>query len=140
MEAWNSRVELGHTEDKQENFDKLFPGSTRNNTFRDSINWLNTFDLEQGHSLRAGAEYLNDKVRSSNAFTEPSRKNYGLFAQHTFQGEQFSTELGVRHDKNEQYGSENTWNGALTLPMDAANDLILSYAEGFRVPTFADLY
>src|SRR5690606_3760028 len=139
-EVWTSRVELGHSEDKQENFDKLFPGSSVNNTYRDSISWLNTLQLNDSQSLRLGAEYLNDKVRSSNALTEPSRKNMALFAQHSFQAQYFSTELGMRHDKNEQFGSENTFNAALTVPVNADNQLILSYAEGFRVPTFADLY
>jgi vitamin B12 transporter len=139
-DAWTSRVEVGHSEDKQENFDKLFAGSTVNNTYRDSISWLNTLRLSDSQSLRLGAEYLNDKVRSSNDLAEPSRKNMALFAQHSFQGQYFSTELGLRHDKNEQFGSENTFNAALTVPVNADNQLILSYAEGFRVPTFADLY
>ncbi|MBN7822974.1 TonB-dependent receptor domain-containing protein, partial [Bowmanella yangjiangensis] len=36
--------------------------------------------------------------------------------------------------------SENTWNAALTVPLSRSNDLILSYSEGFRAPTFNDLY
>lgn len=139
-DIWNTRVELGHSEDKQENFDKLFAGSSVNNTYRDSLNWLNTLNLSEQHTLRVGAEYLNDKVRSSNAFSEPSRKNQAAFIQHSYQGQDFSTEVGMRHDKNEQYGSENTFNAALTVPVNADHQLILSYAEGFRVPTFADLY
>ncbi|KRW57830.1 TonB-dependent receptor domain-containing protein [Pseudomonas sp. TTU2014-080ASC] len=139
-DLWSSRIELGHSEDKQENFDKLYAGSTVNNTYRDTVSWLNTLSLGNGHSLRAGAEYLNDKVRSSNNFAQNDRDNQALFAQHSFEGEHFSTELGMRHDDNEQFGSENTFNGALTLPVNADNQLILSYAEGFRVPTFADLY
>ena len=139
-ERWSSRVELGHSEDRQENFDKLFPGSTVNNTYRDTVTWLNTLQLGGGHSLRAGAEYLNDKVRSSNDFAQNDRDNRALFAQHSFQGEQFSTELGMRHDRNEQFGNENTFNAALSVDVNADNQLTLSYAEGFRVPTFADLY
>lgn len=139
-DLWSTRVELGHSEDRQENFDKLFPGSTVNNTYRDTVTWLNTLQLGSGHSLRAGAEYLNDKVRSSNDFAQNDRDNQALFAQHSFQGEQFSTELGMRHDDNEQFGSENTFNAALSVPVNADNQLTLSYAEGFRVPTFADLY
>ncbi|MCU1719355.1 TonB-dependent receptor domain-containing protein [Pseudomonas sp. 5P_3.1_Bac2] len=139
-DLWSSRVELGHSEDKQENFDKLFPGSTVNNTYRDTVTWLNTLTLGNGHSLRAGAEYLNDKVRSSNDFAQNDRDNHALFAQHSFQGDSFSTELGMRHDDNEQFGSENTFNAALTVPLNDSNQVIASYAEGFRVPTFADLY
>lgn len=139
-DIWSSRIELGHSEDKQENFDKLFPGSTVNNTYRDSVNWLNTLSLDNGHSLRLGLDYLNDKVRSSNDFAVSNRDNKAAFIQHSYQGERFGTELGVRHDDNQQFGSENTYNGALSYQVNADNKLILSYAEGFRVPTFADLY
>lgn len=139
-DIWRSRIELGHSEDKQENFDKLFPGSTVNNTYRDSANWLNTLTLGNGHSLRLGADYLKDKVRSSNDFSVDNRDNKAAFIQHSFQGERFGTELGMRHDDNEQFGNENTFNGALSYHVNPDNQLILSYAEGFRVPTFADLY
>lgn len=139
-DSWRSRIELGHSEDKLENFDKLFPGSTVNNSYRDSVNWLNTLTLSDGHSLRLGADYLNDKVRSSNEFERSNRDNKAVFAQHSYQGERFGTELGMRHDDNQQFGHENTFNGALSYRLDAGNQLILSYSEGFRVPTFADLY
>lgn len=139
-DAWNSRLELGHSEDKQENFDKLFPGSTVNNTYRDYAGWLNTLQLNDAHSLLVGLDYLNDKVSSSNAYDQTSRWNQALLVQHQFEGRFFSTELGMRHDQNEQFGHENTFNAALSLPVNADHQLILSYAEGFRVPTFADLY
>jgi len=139
-DIWQSRVELGHSEDKQENFDKLFPGSTVNNSYRDSVNWLNTLTLSNGHSLLGGLDYLNDKVRSSNDFTAKNRYNRAVFAQHSFKGEHLGTELGMRHDDNQQFGSKNTFNGALSYQFNADNQLILSYSEGFRVPTFADLY
>lgn len=139
-DIWRSRIELGHSEDKQENFDKLFPGSTVNNTYRDSANWLNTLALGNGHNLRLGLDYLNDKVRSSNDFAVNNRDNKAAFIQHSFQGERFGTELGMRHDDNQQFGTENTFNGALSYSLNPDNQLILSYSEGFRVPTFADLY
>ena len=139
-DIWSSRIELGHSEDKQENFKKLQAGSDVNNTYRDSVNWLNTLALSNGHTLRLGLDYQNDKVRSSNDFAVKNRDNKAAFAQYSFQGEQWGTELGMRHDDNQQFGSENTFNGALSYRLNSDNQLILSYSEGFRVPTFADLY
>lgn len=139
-DSWSSRLELGHSEDKQEDFDKLFPGSDVFNTYRDSAAWLNTLQLGNDQQLRVGLDYQEDNLHSSTAYSEEERWNQAAFIQHSYQGEHFSTELGLRHDKNEQYGSENTWNAALTLPLTQANELVLSYAEGFRVPTFNDLY
>lgn len=139
-DSWSSRLELGHSEDKQEDFDKLFPGSDVFNTYRDSAAWLNILQLSNDQQLRVGLDYQEDNLHSSTAYSEEERWNQAAFIQHSYQGEHFSTELGLRHDKNEQYGSENTWNAALTLPLNQANELVLSYAEGFRVPTFNDLY
>lgn len=140
-DVWSTRVELGHSEDKMEDNDKLFaPSTSAFNSYRDSLAWINTLNLGHGHSLIVGADYLKDKLHSTTDYDEDSRWNHAGFIQHSFQGEHFSTELGLRHDKNQQYGSENTWNAALTVPLNENNELILSYAEGFRVPTFNDLY
>ena len=139
-DAWNSRLEVGHSENREENLDKLSDERSVFNTYRDSVNWLNTLALGEGHSLLLGADWYEDQLNSNTAFDEQQRWNQAAFVQHRYDGEHFSTELGVRHDKNEQFGSENTWSGALTVPLNAANDLILSYSEGFRAPTFNDLY
>lgn len=139
-DQWNTKLTLGHSEDKSSNYDKLFAGVDDFNTYRDSATWLNTLTLTEQHSLLFGADYLKDKLRSTGDFTKTSRWNQAAFIQHNFQGELFSTELGLRHDKNQQFGNENTWNAAFTLPVNQESSLTLSYAEGFRAPTFNDLY
>ena len=139
-DLWSSRLEVGHSENREESLDKLSDERGVFNTCRDSVNWLNTLALSDSHSLLLGGEWYEDQLNSNTAFAEQQRWNQAAFVQHRYESEHFSTELGVRHDKNEQFGSENTWSGALTLPLNAANDLVLSYSEGFRAPTFNDLY
>ncbi|MEO4045546.1 TonB-dependent receptor [Pseudomonas sp. CAU 1711] len=139
-DAWSSRLELGHAENREKSLDKLSAERGVFNTYRDSLTWLNTLDLNDSHSLLLGGDWYEDQLNSNTAFAQQQRWNQAAFVQHRYQGESFSTELGLRHDKNEQFGSENTWSGALTLPLNATNDLILSYSEGFRAPTFNDLY
>lgn len=139
-DLWSSRLEVGHSENREESLDKLSDERGVFNTYRDSLNWLNTLTLGGNHSLQLGVEWYEDQLNSNTAFEQQQRWNQAAYIQHRYQGEGFSTELGMRHDKNEQFGSENTWSGALTLPLNAANDLILSYSEGFRAPTFNDLY
>ncbi len=135
---WTSRFELGHTEDRRTTEDP-YGGSTFN-TYRDQANWINTLELNSAQTLVLGADWYQDRLNSSNEFNRNSRINRAAFAQHRFTGEQFSTELGVRHDRNQQFGSENTWNAAGTWHLDGQNDLILSYSQAFRAPTFNDLY
>ena len=87
-----------------------------------------------------GGDWYEDRVHSSTVFDEDSRWNRAAFIQHRFHSEYFSTELGLRHDQNQQFGGQNTWSGTLTVPINPDNDVLLSYSEGFRAPTFNDLY
>ncbi|HZJ91721.1 MAG TPA: TonB-dependent receptor [Thiopseudomonas sp.] len=139
-EQLTSRLELGHSEDKASSYDKLFAGRDDFDTYRDSAAWLNTFAINEQHSVLAGVDYTKDKLRSTEDFEKDSRWNQAVFIQHSYKGDIFGTELGLRHDKNQQFGSENTWNAAVSLPVGQANEFVLSYAEGFRAPTFNDLY
>lgn len=139
-EQLTSRLELGHSEDKSGNRDKLSNAGSDFNTYKESAAWLNTFAINDQHSVLAGVDYNKDKLRSSDAFTKNSRWNQATFIQHAYKGDIFGTELGLRHDKNQQFGSANTWNAALSLPVGQKNEFVLSYSEGFRVPTFNDLY
>ncbi len=139
-EQWHSRVEVAHSENRDDSRDKVTHKSSPFNTYRDQVTWQNDLTLNDYNSLLLGGEWYEDRVHASTDFNEDSRWNRAAFAQHRFQGNYFSTELGVRHDKNQQFGGQTTWSGSLTLPLNARNDLLLSYSEGFRAPTFNDLY
>lgn len=143
-EQWASRLELGHSEDKLSAYNKLSSSSHLRdiNSYRDSAAWLNTLQVNEQHTVRAGADYLKDKVRtdSNTTYEKNSRWNQAAFIQHSYKGDVFGTELGLRHDKNQQFGNENTWNAALSLPIGQANEFILSYSEGFRAGSLSDIY
>lgn len=143
-EQWLSRLELGYSEDKLKSRDKLnSPFSAYDiNSYRDSAVWLNTFQVNDEHTLRAGADYSKEKVRtdSNTVYDKDSRWNKAAFIQHNYSGDLFGTELGLRHDKNQQFGSENTWNAALSIPVGQKNEFILSYSEGFRAGALSETY
>ncbi|WP_347902245.1 TonB-dependent receptor [Pseudomonas purpurea] len=139
-DVWKSRVELGHSENREETFDKLSDEHSVFNTYRDSLNWQNDLKLNDQNSLILGGDWYEDRVNSSTKFDEDSRWNRAAFIQHRFQAERFSTELGLRRDQNQQFGGQNSWSGTLTLPLNPDNDVLLTYSEGFRAPTFNDLY
>ncbi|MGZ9664883.1 TonB-dependent receptor domain-containing protein [Pseudomonas sp. GNP014] len=137
---WKTRIEIGHTENREKTLDKLSDERTVFNTYRDSVNWQNDLTLDARNSLILGGDWYEDRINSSTAFEENSRWNRAAFIQHRYQADSFSTELGLRHDDNQQFGGQNTWSGTFTLPLNPDNDLLLSYSEGFRAPTFNDLY
>ena len=139
-ETWKTRIEFGHSENREKTFDKLSDERTVFNTYRDSVNWQNDLTLDARNSLVLGGDWYEDRVNSSTAFDEDSRWNRAAFIQHRYQADSFSTEIGLRHDDNQQFGNQNTWSGTFTLPLNPDNDVLLSYSEGFRAPTFNDLY
>ncbi len=143
-DVWNSRLDIGHSEDKRDTGNDQPQASAdlfySFNTYRNSANWVNTLTLNERNQVLLGADWYEERLRSNTDFIEDSRWNQAAFIQHRYTAEYFSTELGLRHDKNQQFGSKNSWNAALTVPFNNDNDLILSYSEGFRAPTFNDLY
>jgi vitamin B12 transporter len=77
------------------------------NTYRDSLNWQNDLTLNDRNSLILGGDWYEDRINSS-TFNEDSRWNRAAFIQHRYPGEWFSTELGLRHDHNQQFGGQNS--------------------------------
>ncbi len=139
-DSWHSRLELAHSENRDDKRDKLSDERFVFNTYRDQLTWQNDLALNDQHTLLIGGDWYEDRVHGSTDFTEDSRWNRAAFVQHRYRGERFSTELGVRRDQNQQFGGQTTWSGSLTVPVNASNDVLLSYSEGFRAPTFNDLY
>lgn len=139
-DTWHSRLELGHSENRDDKRDKLSDQRFIYNTYRDQVTWQNEFALDERNQLMLGGDWYQDRFHGTANFSEDSRWNRAAFAQYRFAGERFSSELGVRHDRNQQYGEQTTWNASLTVPLNPRNDVLVSYSEGFRAPTFNDLY
>ncbi|SDS83102.1 vitamin B12 transporter [Halopseudomonas sabulinigri] len=137
-DVWRTRVEAGHAEDKRDSNYDFFAFAY--NTYRDSASWLNNLQLGERNTLQAGLDWYEDRLNSTSAFNQTERYNQAAFVQHRYDAERFSTDFGWRHDDNEQFGHENTFNAALTVPLDTNQQVIASYGEGFRAPTFNDLY
>ncbi|QJP11622.1 TonB-dependent receptor domain-containing protein [Pseudomonas multiresinivorans] len=138
---WNSRLELGRSFDRNK---AVGAADSWNNgtleTTRHSASWINRLQLDEANQLALGADWYEDKVDGSTDFAEDQRSNRAFFAQHSLKGDNFGTELGIRHDNNQAYGSQNSWNAAFSLPVGDSQTWIASYGEGFRAPTFSDLY
>jgi len=137
---WQTRVELGHSENRERSLDRLSDEQFTFNTYRDTLGWQNTVMLDERNSLLAGIDAQQERVNSTVAFAEDSRWNRAGLVQHRYHGEVFTTQVGLRRDDNQQFGGQTTWSAALTWFANPDNDAVLSYSEGFRAPTFNDLY
>lgn len=139
-DLWHSRLELAHSENRDRKRDTLSDDGSVFNTYRDQVTWQNDLALDSANDLTLGVDGYQERFHGSTRFDEDSRYNRAAFVQHRYRGERFSTELGVRRDDNQQFGGQTTWSGSLTVPLNPDNEILLSYSEGFRAPTFNDLY
>lgn len=143
-DLWRTRIEAGHAEDKRSSHyeaNSFGPAATYTyNTYRNSASWLNQLQLNQKNDLQAGFDWYEDRLNSNADYNKDERYNQAAFLQHLYSADLFSTEFGWRHDDNEHFGHENTFNAALSVPAGQHQQIVLSYGEGFRAPTFNDLY
>jgi vitamin B12 transporter len=69
------------------------------------------------------------------------RRNTAFFAQVLGEAEGgVLYQLGGRHDRNEKFGSFNTWRGAVSLPVGPATRLKGAIGTSFREPAFHEVF
>lgn len=139
-EIWESQLKISRNYDKQYNQLNQSDPKTRFNTKTDLLSWQNDFTVRDTDLLTVGLDYKNDKVDSSDEFSEDSRDNKAAFTQYQYSGEVFKTQLSFRYDDNEAFGSHNTWSFATGFSLDENVRITTSYGTAFKAPTFNDLY
>jgi len=144
-EQWHSSFQMGRTNDEAEeaadNIDLSTTGSGGEfNTQKTEATWVNNIFLGDDHTLTLGLDYLRDEVTSSTTYDEATRDNEAAFAQYQIQLGAVDTNFGLRYDDNEQFGDFTTASFLAGMNLTDNLRLIGSVSEGFKAPTFNDLY
>lgn len=109
-------------------------------TYRESINWLNTFELADRWIMSAGFDWENENMGGSTNYDDKSRINRAAFVTSTANLADVTLEASVRNDNNESYGSYTTWGLALGWQFTEELKAYVSHGTAFKAPTFNDLY
>ncbi len=144
---WSSRLVLGEARDKlavRGRYPAVFE------TLRDRLSWLNEVPIEGG-SLLVGAETVREKVlpdRGIDAatgeetvlFTQNRRDTHSAFVSlvRSYGGQRI--EASARHDEEKQLGKRNTGSVSYGFDWPSFARASITYARGFRAPTFNELY
>ena len=144
-EQWQTSFQIGHTIDEGSERARNIDLSTTNNggkfnTKKTEATWVNTLGLAAGQTLMLGLDYQKQEVDSSTVYNEESRENSAGFAQFQMQLGAVDTNLGIRYDDNEQFGSHTTASFLAGIDLSETLRLVGSLGEGFKAPTFNDLY
>ncbi|WP_411833240.1 TonB-dependent vitamin B12 receptor [Pseudoxanthomonas mexicana] len=137
-------AQAGRAYDKSDNYftDHVAPRShvSRFNTRRDNASLQADLLAAEGHLLTFGVDWIDDRLDSSTAYTVADRENLALFAEYQGRVGAHRFQASLRNDDNEQFGNHST--GSLGWGYDFGDALRfnLSYATGFRAPSFNELY
>ena len=137
--AWDMKLAWGQSRDESDNYlNGVY--KTTFNTRRNTLSWQNDFRLSAQDRLVVGADYQDDHINSSTAYTVNGRYNTGVFAQYLANRGVHDFKASLRHDENSQFGSSVT--GNVAWGMDIGRDLRarLGYGTAFVAPTFNQLY
>lgn len=144
-EQWQTSFQIGQTLDEGSERARNIDLSTTNNggkfnTKKTEATWVNTLGLAAGQTLMLGLDYQKQEVDSSTVYNEESRDNSAGFAQFQTQLGAVDTNIGIRYDDNEQFGSHTTTSFLAGIDLSETLRLVGSFGEGFKAPTFNDLY
>jgi vitamin B12 transporter len=144
---WQSKLSLGQSIDDSDNIDGI-TGIKESDfrTTRENASWQNDFSISEDQLLTLGYDFYDDELDSSQAYLDSDgnpvsdRDNNALFAQYQGTFSIFDVIVGIREDDNEAFGTHTTGNFSVGLQLDDHHRMTLSWAEGFKAPTFNDLY
>jgi len=144
-DSWSTNIQLGKSTDNAEELsadvdlsqfylDGIF------NTTKTEATWFNAIELEADTLLSLSLDYQKDEVDSSNNYDVSSRDNKAAFLQYKLKSDGADVSFGARRDDNEQFGEHTTT--SVMAGQDVSDNVRLnfSYGEGFKAPTFNDLY
>jgi vitamin B12 transporter len=147
MPWWASRLTLGQGRDKLV-FHGQFPSQFE--TRQDQASWINEFATPGGSTV-LGAETVRQSVKPDRRIVNGTgeevilyshaRRNINSFfasVNQDLEGQRF--EASARRDDDEQFGKRNTGSVSYGAEWPSVAQLALTFARGFRAPTFNDLY
>ncbi|AKO51146.1 TonB-dependent receptor [Marinobacter psychrophilus] len=134
---WQTGIQFSESQDDEKTLSSS--GESYYDTRLRQARWENTFSYNV-HELVVGAELQQDEVESTEKFTETSRTNTAIFSQLRLNFGPLDTQLSLRSDDNEAYGTNETGGLALGYKFDQSHRVRASYGTAFRAPTFNDLY
>ena len=141
MPWWRLRLEAGHAEDRYRSEGGY---ASRYDTRRDQGTFVNEFGVGGGKAL-LGAELVRERVTGSDQyvgelFPGDRRDTAGYFASIVQAQGENRFEANVRHDQDDFYGGHTTGSSSLGFLLMAGVRASATYAQGFRAPTFNDVY
>lgn len=140
-DTWTHRVNLAGSREELETPAYFSAYESR----REQADWLHTLQLASNSALLFGVSYLRERGDNIDTFSGTptyAKRRTGRAGFATWHGRAgvLDFEASGRYDDSSVYGSESTFGGGIGWRITDATRLSLAYNEGYRAPTFNELY
>lgn len=112
----------------------------RYNSYSSQYDLLNNFRIDPANELVLGAEYRDDRSRSTLSGTHLVTNKAYYLEDHLQLIDQLSMTASMRRDEHSAFGDVNSPRVGLVYELVKGLSLWTSYGESFRAPTLNDLY
>ncbi|MGH7266921.1 MAG: TonB-dependent receptor plug domain-containing protein [Candidatus Rokuibacteriota bacterium] len=121
--------------------DSEFEPRSEIETERREVDWLHHFHVAAIDTVTVGLEYRNEEGTNQGTFSRGT-DTWAAFVQNELRlFQRLFLTGGLRHDHNSVFGGETTGRVAASYVLRATDTrLKASWGEGFRAPTFNDLF
>lgn len=112
-------------------------------TKQQQADWQNTFTLSSQVTLVGGITQTNTQAQYDNGFGtkyDQEQDNLAFYLQQQSLFGQISTQLSVRHEDYDSFGTHQTGNLALGYSLNKQHRIYANYGTAFKAPDLNDLY
>lgn len=134
--TYQTKFSVGHSQDKA----KIAVYSSEFNTYRNTLYWQNDIRLVETILVNAGLDYEATRMGGTTEYEEDSRDVLAGFVQLHYHNNKFDVQAGSRHDNNSAFDNISTQSFSSAFNFSDTQRTFISWNEGFRAPTFNDLY
>lgn len=142
-DSWNNQVMIANSRDRSVTYGNAVERKDASvfETRRQQFSFLTHTDISESLGFTGGVEWLKDNVeKSSTAYKQTERKTKSIHAGMNYIQDALLADFSIRYDDVESVSSETSFNIGIGYRISSSNLLSLNYAEGFKAPTFNDLY
>jgi len=105
-----------------------------------NIQWTNGLTLSDNTRIGGGVEWRNESYFDKSVSEEFDRDNIGIYGLLLSQWDDFTTEISLRNDDNENFGNQITYNVGLGWILSDLLNVRASYGTAFKAPNLYQLY
>jgi len=143
LDGWNNQLSVSNSRDKSFNYGNGINKADAEifETLKQQYQLLTRKNISESIVIAGGVEWIQDNVENSTTeYSIEKRTTKSVHINSNYNKNNFLAEFAIRYDDVENVASDTTYNLGVGYRFNEQHQLSLNIAEGFKAPTFNDLY